>query len=265
MIVDSVRIPDRPGETIGFDSTGAIYVNDALVSHVELPLEPDHEPWCDKMLRPRIHIAHDGSYAAIANDYGRFGVVFEVATGRVTMQLDGGSNDNETVPFSIAFVSHQGKLRLIHRSDWNRLDISDPATGECLTNRVTSHKQGEAEPSHYLDYFHGRLHVSPDGRWILDDGWIWHPIGVPVIWNVEAWFRNIWESDDGPTRRELCGRDYHWDCPMRWIDNTTVAISGLGEGFGVDVRPGVRFFRVEPVFEELPESFEPDCIDWQLT
>jgi hypothetical protein len=90
----------------------------------------------------------------------------------------------------------------IHRTSWNRLDLSDPATGAPLSDRgPTSYRQGEPRPDYYLDYFHGRLHVSPGAKHIADDGWVWHPVGLVTVWDLEAWLGSAWESEDGPTKR----------------------------------------------------------------
>lgn len=58
---------------------------------------------------------------------------------------------------------------------------------------------------------------------------MWHPVGVPTVWSLERWLSdNKWESEDGASRRELRFRDSYWDHPMTWIDDTRVAIGGIG-------------------------------------
>ena len=134
---------------------------------------------------------------------------------------------------------------VIHRTDWNRLDISDAATGELLSGRErTRYGQGEPRPSHYLDYFHGGLLLSPGGRWIADDGWVWHPVGVPTVWDAQAWLGdNVWESEDGPSQRALCHRGYYWDTPMCWTGENQLAVSGIGSDDEA-MLAGVRIFDV---------------------
>jgi hypothetical protein len=163
----------------------------------------------------------------------------------VTLSLDGGSYHPETVPFSLAFTRHHGRTAVIHRTSWNRLDASDAATGELLTSREpTSYRRGEARPGHYLDYFHGALHLSPGGRWAADDGWVWHPVGIPAVWDVRRWLEDdVWESEDGPSRRWLCQRAYHWDTPMCWAGENLLAISGIGNDDDAMLQ-GVRIFDV---------------------
>ena len=206
--------------------------------------EPDHEPWNDRRLRRRLHASHDGMFAAVVNDYGRFGEVIDLRTGEVTLALDSQDYQAGTVPFSLAFGQSPGGLCVvIHRTDWNRLDVSDAQTGVLLTDRsIPVSAEGDALPEHHLDYFHGALYVSPDGKRILDDGWIWHPIGCPSVWDLDQWIGgNVWESEDGPSRVDVCARAYFWDHAMTWIDSARIAIEGIGDDDD-DMQPGARIF-----------------------
>ncbi|MFJ9348355.1 hypothetical protein [Streptomyces sp. NPDC101237] len=205
--------------------------------------EPDREPWNDRHLRRRLHASHDGGFAAVVNDYGRFGEVIDLRTGEVTLALDNQGDHEETVPFSLAFARSRGRCVVVHRTAWNRLDVSDAQTGVLLTDRsLPAHTATEAVPEHHLDYFHGSLYVSPDGRRILDDGWVWHPVGIPAVWDLAPWIDgNVWESEDGPSRIDVCVREYYWDHGMTWIDSTLVAVEGLGDDDEA-MRPGARIF-----------------------
>jgi hypothetical protein len=215
------------------------------LARATVPAEPDHKPWVGHRLRQRLHGDLLGDFAAIVNDYGHHGQVVDLRTGAVTLSLHGGDYHPETVPFSLAFIRHQGRAVVIHRTGWNRLDVSDAATGELLTSRgPTSYRRGEPRPEHYLDYFHGALHLSPGGRWIADDGWVWHPAGVPTVWDAHRWLRDyVWESEDGPSWRPLCQRGYLWDTPMCWTGENLLAISGIGDDDEA-MLPGVRIFDV---------------------
>lgn len=193
--------------------------------------------------RLRLHAAPGGRYAAVVTDFGRYGRVVDLTSGKVTLELDGGGYHDEQVPMSVAFTEHEGRTLVVHRTDWNRLDISDAATGRLLTPREpTGYRHGEPRPEHYLDYFHGALHLSPDGRWIADDGWVWAPAGIPYVWDLKRWLRdNVWESEDGPSRRWLCQRDYHWNAPMCWLGDDLLAVSGIGND-DLELLAGVRIF-----------------------
>jgi hypothetical protein len=207
------------------------------------PDEPDSEPWAADLLRRRLHCSADGRYVAVVNDFGRHGRVLDLATGAVGVELYGGSYHHETVPFSVAFVEHGGRTLVVHRSDWNRLDISDAATGQLLTARPQpQYEVGVQRPEHYLDYFHGAIVVSPGGRRIADDGWVWSPVGIPAVWNLHAWLEeNVWESEDGASRHGLCPRAYRWNSPLCWLDDERIVVSGIG-GDDEAMLDGVRIF-----------------------
>lgn len=217
-----------------------------LESASKLPeVEVDRPAFLGHTLRRHLYTSPRGEFAAVVNDYGRYGQVIDLATGKITLTLDGGNYHPETVPFSFTFAEHQGRAVAIHRTGWNRLDISDALTGRLLSERgPTSYRDGEERPQHYLDYFHGALYLSPGGSWILDDGWVWHPVGIPIVWNVARWLsENVWESEDGPTRKDVCARDYYWDHGIAWLDEETVAIAGIGDDDAVMIE-GARIFDV---------------------
>ena len=217
-----------------------------VLATVEVAAEPDHQPFMGHELRPRLHVSACGRFAAVVHDYGRYGLVVDLAEGgAVTLALDGGSYRPDTVAFSAAFAVVAGRPVLVHRTEWNRLDVSDPRTGELLTGREHEATPEDGRPpDHYLDYFHGRLHVSPGSRAIADDGWVWAPFGVPQVWNLPAWLNdNVWESEDGPSKQYLCQRAYHWDVGMCFVGDAFVAVGGIGDDDEA-MLAGVRIFSV---------------------
>lgn len=202
-----------------------------LIGRIQLPSEAARDSFKGHALTRRLHVSNDGEFAAVVNDYGQHGQVIDLRSGRITLNLDGGDYFPETVPFSFAFASWQGNVVVIHRTAWNRLDVSDASTGKLLSERgPTSYQSGEQRPQHYLDYFHGALYLSPNGTRILDDGWVWHPVGIPVVWSVDRWLsENVWESEDGATKRDVCARTWYWDHGVAWLNEETVAIGGIGD------------------------------------
>ncbi len=217
----------------------------------------------------RLHASPDGRYAAIVTDYGRHGLVVDVATGSPTMQLDGGDYYPHTVPFSACFLRHRDRTIFVHRTAWNRLDAADPATGASLTARDIAPYANDERPEHYLDYFHGRLMPSLDGSRLFDDGWVWQPVSIPRAWSVDAWLdANPFESEDGESVVSLTQRD-DWDTPACWIDSRHIAYWGLADWdedefaeTGQDA--GVRILDVTEALQSndrrIPMATEPDRI-----
>jgi len=217
----------------------------SVLAGVSLPTQEGHEPFAGRTLRRRLHTDPYGRFAAVVDDYGLRGQVLDLRTGALTLDLAGGDYHEETVPFSLAFLEHAGRPVVVHRTGWNRLDVSDAATGELLTAREpTSYGRDEARPEHYLDYFHGALHPSPSQRWLADDGWVWSPVGMPRVWDAHRWLgHNVWESEDGPSVLRVCLRSYRWDNPMRWVGQNLLAVSGIGDDDEA-MLAGVRIFDV---------------------
>ena len=212
------------------------------VARASVREEPEHKSY-GEALKPRLHASTTGEFVAVVNDYGQYGQVIDLRSGEITMELDGGEYYPGTVPFSFAFADLNQRVVAIHRTLWNRLDLSDPENGKLLSQRgPLTYRAGEALPEHHLDYFHGALYVSPQSTRILDDGWVWHPMGIPAVWSLEPWLSdNEWESEDGPTRTNLCARAYYWDKGMAWLDDSRIAIAGIGDD-DEDMIEGARVF-----------------------
>lgn len=240
--------PDLPLRLVAWDGAA----DTRLVAEFTVPRETGEPDASPQLRRLRLRVDAAGRFAVVGTDFGRHGAVLDLADGRTTMPLDGGGYRPDTVPFGAAFAEHEGRTVLVHRTAWNRVDVSDPATGALLTARETPEggSAKDPQPPHYIDYFHGALAVSPDGRWVADNGWIWHPRGVPTLWSLTAWLAGgVWESEDGPTRRTF-GQSWEWRTPMCWLDDRHVALGGYEGGY-YDYLDGVRVVDAETGDESM--------------
>jgi hypothetical protein len=191
-----------------------------------------------------LHVSAAGDLAAVVEAHGLTGCVVDLTAGRVTMTLTREESEPEHCRFPITFAERGRRTLLIHHTAHSRLDVSDPRTGELLTARSLPDQSAGPGSPHYLDYFHGRLTVSPTGEYVADDGWVWHPYGVVSTWSVRRWLaENPWESENGPTRKDLCGRAYFWDGPLCWVGPDRLAVWGYGQD-DEWLRPAVRLFDV---------------------
>lgn len=209
-----------------------------------------------------------GDVAAIVQTHGDHGRVVDLDTGQICLRWRRDGYHSDVSPFPVAFMVHGGRSLLIHATVWNRLDIADPRTGELLTARsVPEYRGNEPRPERYLDYFHGRLFVSPRQTMIADDGWVWHPAGIVTTWSLSRWLdENVWESEDGPTRKSLSMREYCWGRPLCWIDEQTLAVWGHGSDDEWMI-PAVTLWDV-PSGREIdwfagPEIADHDEIGWR--
>ena len=196
--------------------------------------------------RITLRVSSDGRFAVVAETRGQRGVVIDLVTGHSTVDLRRDNYHIAVSDFPIAFFSMDERTYLVHGTAWNRLDISDPATGKLLTERAYAPpEEGSRHRKHYLDYFHGDLSVSPNGEWVADDGWVWHPVGDVTVWSMKQWLKaNVWESEDGPSRKSLCCRYYFWGGPLCWVDDRRLAVWGHGDDDELII-PAVRLFDAE--------------------
>lgn len=226
----------RDGTICRFDvDTGRV---DELCS-VELPpSDPAYERSQEgKWHGPRLHVSDNGTFGAVVHDYGNHADVYDLRTGAHTIKLRDTGHHAWTVPFPLAFLERDGRTLVVHRTHWNRLDVSDAQTGELLS----------AQPQQ-SDYTHGRLAISPSGDLLLDDGWVWHPNGWPTIWSLGAWLGSQASGSEGQAARlELACRAYYWDVGMCWLGDERVAVGGIGDDDD-NMVDGVRIFSSDSRF-----------------
>ncbi|QWP75392.1 hypothetical protein J5226_17430 [Lysobacter sp. K5869] len=251
-LLDLAEVRRGDGDVLALDASGGISCIDlramsvVALGKIDLPTpEVGNSGAYGLVSRWRLHASADGAFAAVVFDGGTTGFVVDLENFAVTMALNGGDYHEDTVPFSACFLSLDGKAVLVHRTDWNRLDASDPRTGELLTPRGPTRYENDQCPAHYLDYFHGRLCASPSGARLFDDGWVWSPVAIPMIFDAATWLTsNVWESEDGPSLRRLAQRD-DWNVPACWIDDERIVLGGMEdwddeEGQPIPAPPGVR-------------------------
>jgi hypothetical protein len=186
-------------------------------------------------------LSPDGQMAALVNPQGRYGIVVDLRMKKIVMHLERDIHEIAYARFPLAFFQDGERLLLVHGTAWNRLNISDPRTGELLTTRT-----GEQEISETSEPDHCSCHilVSPDQQWIASNSWTWHPAGVVSTWHLQDWLHtNPWEPEQGASLRHLCRRSFFWNEPLCWIDGHTLAVWGHGEDEH-QLSPAVRLFDV---------------------
>lgn len=195
--------------------------------HVLLDLDIPH---FDPSLPIQLVVSPKGDYAAVSNRFGRYAGVYSLSSPAEILQLDRGNYHEDKSMFPLAFAPCDGKLLLIHGTAWNCLDMTEIPAGRILTRRPVAAAQegGEAQalggvPE--LDYFHGKLLVSPDGAWLADGGWVWAPVGLVRTYSLQQWLTNPWESENGDSVRYFFQTE-DWDLPIAWLDHNRLAVWG---------------------------------------
>ncbi len=123
----------------------------------------------------------DGDYAVVYTKLNTKAVVLR--NGQIIREIDRSYYCADEYEYPVALTRlNNGRAVIIHCPDaYNRLEIDDVLTGK----RLTSSKQ--RKPS---DIFHSRLSVSPDGRYLLDAGWVWHPADTVRVFDIQIALSN---------------------------------------------------------------------------
>ncbi|KWX69789.1 hypothetical protein [Paenibacillus jilunlii] len=191
----------------------------AMLLHVDIPGLELQEP-------VQIVVSADERFAAVSGRFSQHAALYDLQESKLITPLSRDDYHYDVCTFPLAFAEHEGRTLLIHGTEWNRLDMLDVRSGENMTARQNQPHVDEQRPEHNLDYFHSKIHISPQGDWIVDTGWIWHPIASIRSWSLSAWLSNCWESEDGATLRKLGQLMEDWDQPAVWLDSYTLAIWG---------------------------------------
>lgn len=117
----------------------------------------------------------------------------------------------------VLFATADGRELLAHcPEDYHRLEIEDLATGA----RVT-HSQSR-DPA---DFFLSRLAVSPSGRYLMSAGWLWHPLDVVQIYDVDAALNDPTHLDRGGLALNLWADE----SSATFLDDSRIAVTQRGE------------------------------------
>jgi hypothetical protein len=182
-----------------------------------------------KELEITIHYHHH--YICVTERFGVNGALVNLETGSIR-ELIREDYHCDVSSYSIGFLEHDGKTLIICQTAWNRLDIIDAETGRCLTEREVYRRKTEEkdkngfilyDDKNYLDYFHSRLHISPDSNYFLSNGWVWSPFDTITIFNIRDFFKTF---EPGAIMIDLENNTsgYNWDRPCCFVDNETIAV-----------------------------------------
>ncbi|NND65529.1 MAG: hypothetical protein HKM24_06160 [Gammaproteobacteria bacterium] len=225
-------------KAIVFNSDGQLWLVDIVSGESDLLTTLASEK-LDRTGDISLCLSPDDQYLAItslvynrreANKASNKGLVLLLPKCEVCLHLDCGDYHTEEAQFPVTFIQDGKRNLLVHATDWNRLDITDLSTGECLTNRNLDDMPEAEAVSGQHDIlgteWSGRLLPSPDQHRIATIGWVWHPVGLAFSWSVKDWFNNIWEADCGPSKRSYAMWEYFWYSPFVWLDNKRLCIWG---------------------------------------
>lgn len=133
------------------------------------------------------HVSHGFRFnAAVSSPSGRYSVIYDrlgtkglvLREGEFLREINRSYYHASAYEYPVAlFAFPDGRECLAHCPDeYCKLEIEEVETGRPLTHRDNKPR----------DLFHSRLDVSPDGRWLLSAGWVWHPVDCVWIYDIPA-------------------------------------------------------------------------------
>ena len=184
-----------------------------------------------------IKVYYHFPYICVTERYGLNAAVVNIVNKQI-LNLTREDYHCDVSSYSVGFFESNGRIFIIHQTQWNRLDITDLETGELLTKREIIYREtGETgtsefgtfrkmESKNYIDYFHSLIHISPDGKHFLSNGWVWTPWDNIICFETDTFFEEY----------ESCGkhidyyRGYAWDRPCSFVGNDTFVIAACKDG-----------------------------------
>ena len=121
-----------------------------------------------------------GEYVVIYERLGTKGLILK--NGELIREIDRSYYYSDVYEYPIELFKYSNSVLIAHcPSDYNQLEIEEIETGKRLT---------ESELREPKDIFHSRLEVSPNGKFLLSAGWVWHPVDVLTLFETEEVLAN---------------------------------------------------------------------------
>lgn len=169
--------------------------------------------------------------SATASPDGRFAVIYErlgtkgllVDDGKIVRELDRSRYKADAYEYPIAlFNGPNGRLLLAHcPKEHGRIELEEVETGRPLT------ASPERKPP---DFFHSRLAASPQGKRLLSAGWVWHPWGSVICFDLARGLADVCHFDHNDTvaaySRHVGLAEEDSAC---WLDDDRILIGASGE------------------------------------
>lgn len=119
----------------------------------------------------------DGIYVVVYEKLGTKGVLLK--NGDVLREINRSYYFADVTEYPIAFININGKCAIVHCPDeYYKIEIDDADTGTRLTDTLN-----REEP---VDCFQSRFRVNPSHTKLLTSGWVWHPMDIVELIDIEA-------------------------------------------------------------------------------
>ena len=165
----------------------------------------------------------DGTYAFIYTKLATKGLLLK--NGELLREINRSYYCASSYEYPAAFATVDDKTYLIHCPiSYSQLDFEDVETGEIITNVA-----GRSPD----DSFHSRLEISPNGKFLMSKGWVWHPLDEVNVFDINECIKNPLLLDN-PQFHPNVGVEI---CTASFIDDKTIIIGSSDEVINEDEIP----------------------------
>lgn len=159
--------------------------------------------------------SRDGQYAFIYKRLGTKGLVLK--NGEIIREINRPYYFAESYEYPAAFFLLNNVTYLVHCPfNYSQLDFENVETGEIVTNIP------DRKPS---DVFHSRLSISPDNKYLMVCGWVWHPVDTVELFDIAACLKDPLLLDKSSLFPDF-GTEIN---SASFIDNERILIASSGE------------------------------------
>jgi hypothetical protein len=157
-----------------------------------------------------------GKYAVIYEKLGTKALILE--NGKILREINRSFYHANAYEYPLAlFQLSNGREVMAHCPEtYCQLEIDDLATGECLT------KSNARKPR---DYFFSRLTANLKGTMLLAAGWVWHPMDVVYVYDIELALQDPHTLDEKGIGIWISSESNS----ASFMDNDTIAIAEFSE------------------------------------
>lgn len=144
----------------------------------------------------------DGVYAVIYEKLGTKGLLLK--NGEIIRELNRSFYHADAYEYPIAFIKINHEYAIVHcPEEYNQIEIEHVETGYRVTSQI------ERNPD---DCFHSRFRVNDSNTKLINAGWVWHPVGILKIYDLQTAILNntLFDHPESslPINTEVCSAEF---------------------------------------------------------
>jgi hypothetical protein len=162
--------------------------------------------------------SENSEYVFVFQKLGTKGLLMK--NGKILREINRSYYQAHVYEYPAIFLTHKDKTYLVHcPTQYCQLDFEEVETGNIVTN-IKGRDPG--------DIFHSRLEISPDGKYLMSKGWVWHPLDIIQIYEIANCLENPALLDKLDFENPDAGVEV---CTASFIDDNKALLGSTAEVF----------------------------------